>query len=256
MLNRRVAVVLTILYVWGCAEAAQDQKSNLTQQLQSQYVLTKVSGSSNITTPGTVLTIQKPDLVGSQAGELKAAVPNTYKDGKIKHGMLGSIAAGSMGNAGRPFQVGETVYLVKIEVKDNDLVFNVLSCDEFDGARYRASVSFAFGKGYWASADLGQIQQKVGELFAVSADAPATAGAQPSAGPQKPMAPIAPPAAPPDQQQAQQTQTQSIEIGQTPDQVTAILGQPDKIVKLASKQIYVYKNLKVTFKDGKVSDVQ
>jgi hypothetical protein len=38
--------------------------------------------------------------------------------------------------------------------------------------------------------------------------------------------------------------------------VVAILGQPDKMVNLGSKQIYVYKDLKITFLNGKVSDVQ
>jgi hypothetical protein len=38
--------------------------------------------------------------------------------------------------------------------------------------------------------------------------------------------------------------------------VKAALGQPDKIVNLGAKQIYVYKDIKVTFINGKVSDVQ
>jgi len=59
-------------------------------------------------------------------------------------------------------------------------------------------------------------------------------------------APIPAPAAPPVQ----------IELGQTVDQVTAALGAPSKIVDLNTKLIYVYKDMKVTFKAGKVSDVQ
>jgi hypothetical protein len=38
--------------------------------------------------------------------------------------------------------------------------------------------------------------------------------------------------------------------------VKAALGQPDKIVTIGPKQIYVYKDLKVTFLNGKVSDVE
>jgi hypothetical protein len=38
--------------------------------------------------------------------------------------------------------------------------------------------------------------------------------------------------------------------------VVAGLGQPDKVVDLGSKKIYIYKDLKITFVDGKVSDVQ
>jgi len=48
----------------------------------------------------------------------------------------------------------------------------------------------------------------------------------------------------------------SIELGQTIDQVVAALGQPEKAVNLGARQIYVYKDLKVTFVNGKVSDVQ
>ena len=47
-----------------------------------------------------------------------------------------------------------------------------------------------------------------------------------------------------------------IGLGQTTDQVVASLGQPDKVVDLGSKKIYIYKDLKITFVDGKVSDVQ
>jgi len=50
--------------------------------------------------------------------------------------------------------------------------------------------------------------------------------------------------------------TVSVELGQTIDQVTAALGQPKSVVNLGAKKIYVFKEMKVTFKDGKVSDVQ
>jgi hypothetical protein len=47
-----------------------------------------------------------------------------------------------------------------------------------------------------------------------------------------------------------------IALGQTIDQVTGALGQPKNVVDLGAKKIYVFKDMKVTFKDGKVSDVQ
>jgi len=42
----------------------------------------------------------------------------------------------------------------------------------------------------------------------------------------------------------------------TTDQVESTLGKPDKVFNLGAKQIYVYKDVKVTFMNGKVSDVQ
>jgi hypothetical protein len=47
-----------------------------------------------------------------------------------------------------------------------------------------------------------------------------------------------------------------IAIGQTLDQVTALLGAPVTIVDAGSKKIYVYRNLKLTFTAGKLTDVQ
>jgi len=48
----------------------------------------------------------------------------------------------------------------------------------------------------------------------------------------------------------------SVELGQTTDQVQAALGTPTRIANLGAKIIYYYNGMKVTFKDGKVSDVQ
>lgn len=48
----------------------------------------------------------------------------------------------------------------------------------------------------------------------------------------------------------------SIQLGQTTDEVLGALGKPDKIINLGAKQIYVYKDLKVTFMNGKVAGVQ
>ena len=52
------------------------------------------------------------------------------------------------------------------------------------------------------------------------------------------------------------TQTISVELGQTEDQVKTALGQPTKIMNLGPKVIFVYKDMKVTFKGGKVTDVE
>jgi hypothetical protein len=48
----------------------------------------------------------------------------------------------------------------------------------------------------------------------------------------------------------------TLSLGLSIDEVRAIQGEPEKIVDLGSKRIYVYKDLKITFIDGKVSDIQ
>ena len=66
------------------------------------------------------------------------------------------------------------------------------------------------------------------------------------------MAEPPPPPPPP----ADQPVTKTIEQGQTAEQVIAALGPPVKIVKLGAKEIYFYKDLKVTLTGGKVTDIE
>ena len=92
-----------------------------------------------------------------------------------------------------------------------------------------------------------QINQQWGEADKAEQEVTAEvgSGAAPGAAP----AAIAPPApAPPP--------TVNLSIGQTIDEVTAMLGQPKSVVDLGPKKIYVYKDMKVTFKDGKATDFQ
>jgi hypothetical protein len=68
--------------------------------------------------------------------------------------------------------------------------------------------------------------------------------------PQAPMPDIAPPPPPAD------TPPPTISVGQTMDQVTAGFGQPLRLAKVGTKTIFYYKDMKVTFTNGKVSNVE
>ena len=73
-------------------------------------------------------------------------------------------------------------------------------------------------------------------------DVPAVAAApMPEIAPPPPPADVAPP---------------TIAVGQTRDQVKAAFGQPLRVAKIGTKEIYYYKDMKVTFLNGKVSNVQ
>jgi hypothetical protein len=54
-----------------------------------------------------------------------------------------------------------------------------------------------------------------------------------------------------------QAPPKTLSIGDTKDKVVADFGQPEKIAKGAgTKEIYYYKDIKVTFVAGKVTDFQ
>ncbi len=128
------------------------------------------------------------------------------------------------------------------------------SCNKTDPPTYnKAQVAFQFPKGSLAKASAGDVEDTIGQLLAISEDTgQQDQGGQQQGGQQQGGQ---------DQQAAQQApqqqaEPQTIEKGQSTDQVQSSLGRPDKVVNLGSKQIWVYKDLKVTFVNGKVSDVQ
>jgi len=153
-----------------------------------------------------------------------------------------------------------SVYPAKIEVDVNkdDVAMTIVACDscnKTDDPTYnKAKVVLQFPKGSLAKASAGDVEDTIGQLLAITEDTQQDQGGQQQGGQQQggqdqQAAQQAP-------QQQQQAEPQTIEKGQSTDQVQSALGKPDKIVNLGSKQIWVYKDLKVTFVNGKVSDVQ
>lgn len=228
---------LLLLAILISGSAAQTQKVSIEQQLLTRYPPTKLAGDKlRIVTPGTVLVVQMGGMAASPLNEF--AFANNYKDGRIKRSAASALIHDAKS---RDLIVGEKVYLLKTEVKDNGVVFSIQSCVACDGAEidlyqmgFRASLTFQYAKGYLETADFAQIQRDIGQVFTV-------------VGMRNPE-PVAPPTV--------QAPPTKISLGQTIEEVTANLGRPDKVVDLGSKKIYVYPDLKITFQDGKVSDVQ
>jgi hypothetical protein len=77
---------------------------------------------------------------------------------------------------------------------------------------------------------------------------PAVVTGQPPTAPEAP-APIPPPPPPP-------VDAKELKLGESVEKVVADFGQPDKIVTLGAKQIYIYKDMKVTFVDGKLTNFE
>ena len=88
-----------------------------------------------------------------------------------------------------------------------------------------------------------EIQQQAQQADQAETEAAKDAGMPISAAPASP-----PPAAP--------VAPASVELGQTPDQVQAAMGSPTRVANLGPKVIYYYNGMKVTFNNGKVTDVQ
>ena len=196
---------------------------------------------------GGALTIQADGIKALPAAYQIYMANNVKKGARIKTNLVQHLGGNGTGvlREARLLGVGEKAYLTRLEVKENEIIFSIQSCGSCNPAGpdandmpYRASLAFQFAKGYLAGADSREIEEMIAGVFASEAAAPmapATA-AVPEA---------APPAAPP-----------TIALGQSKDEVATVLGQPDRVAKVGNKEIWFYKDMKVTLLDGKVSDVQ
>ena len=234
------------------------QAVSLQEQLSAQYQFAKVSGGSGghvVTTPGTLLTIQQKGVLGVPWKAL-ALCPAKYQDNAF-HPSVG-FCAGMLKDVSRYFEVGEKVYPTKIDVNvgKEKISFTVVACDDCNGANSQSSmkgeVVFQFAKGYLEKAGVGDVEDAIGKVFLIAEDNQQAQGND--SGQQMPQQ-----QAPPPQQTAapqQQSEPATVQLGMTTDEVQSALGKPDKIFNVGPKQIYVYKDVKVTFQNGKVADVQ
>ena len=278
----KISILIVALIFVGITRpvVAQDLPAvPLEDRLKARYTLVKVgwnSGGAAIAEEGTVLVIKKDGILSVPYGDQPVAT--RYQDGTVRSPSASTMGArGSlMGKVGkqqtaRLFQVGEKVYPSKIAVNlpKDQVIISIVACDACNNVSpttfYQAAVVFQFPKGTLATTSLSQVEDKIAELLNID-DSPGDQGrtqggnghvaGNGSANANDQQRSNEGGGGGQAQRQALEPEPQQIEKGQTPDQVKAAIGVPDKIVNLGAKQIYVYKDIKVTFINGKVSDVQ
>ncbi|MGA2888343.1 MAG: hypothetical protein ABSE51_09855 [Terracidiphilus sp.] len=266
-----MAAVLTI----GIEAQVGDPATLIQEKLASQIKLTKTAADrSDIVTAGDVVVLHKDGLKMCSSTSLYA-FPNSYSDGVLlannntrakdlaksflrKSMPFGSGANDAAGNGcpSRKFVAGEKFWITGIALQKDGIVVSTFS-DPYNDVRYYGEIKFPFPKSSVPAVD--DFVKTVSEVITVQpADDKgdqANQGGQPAQSPQSTAAPaqmqaIAPPPPPAD------APPPTIALGQTVDQVTAAFGQPQRMAKLGVKQIFYYKDMRVTFTNGKVSNVE
>ena len=264
-----VAVIITAL---ATAMTVQAQAPTLAEQLAAQYKVAKMgsdTGGYSVVEEGTLLAIQKGGILAVPYSD-KTILTSKYENGTV-HGPNAAMTEARkkiFGHFSQTQNEGQTthlmakndkVYPMKIDVNvDKDTVsMQIVACDKCNNTdpptANKAQVVFQFPKGSLAKASAGDVEDTIGQLLAISEDTGDQGNQQQGQdqgdqqqgqGQQQAQA------------QQQQAEPQTIQLGMTTDQVQNAMGKPEKIVNLGPKQIYVYKDLKVTFLGGKVADVQ
>lgn len=177
----------------------------------------------------------------------------TYKDGRFTCSSLRSVTLGSSGWTGlegpqaRTAEPGEGLTLKRVAYLPEGVVLDLTS-GAATGRPFYATVKVPFEEGKAPSNEVlaGMLPQllKVYSLGSTTAEAAAAAGSSASSSAAAPGAEGAPSGVP------------SIKVGMTTAEVTGVLGQPEKIVNLGAKVVYFYPQMKATFVDGKLTDVE
>jgi len=245
-----IASVLSVTFVRGQTPVS------LQEQLAAQYKLVRMgtdSGCVAVVEPGTLLAVQKGGVL-SVPWTAMVLCPAKYQDNSL-HPSAG-FCAGMVKTVSKYYQKGDKVYPLKIEVSLDKakISFAVVACDSCNGVNpptsMKGQVVFQFAKGYLEKANVGEIEDAIGQVFAISNDDQQGQGGDNNGQQDQQQS------AQQGQPQQQQAEPQTIQLGMTTDQVQAVLGKPEKIFNVGAKQIYTYKDIKVTFLNGKVSDVQ
>jgi hypothetical protein len=255
-MGHRLCVGIIALAMILPAALAPGQAVSLQEQLVAQYQVAKVKADSSgygVVDPGTLLTIQKSGVL-AVPWRAMALCPAKYQDNAF-HPSVG-FCAGMLKDVSRYFQKGEKVYPTKIDVNLNKakVSFTVVACDSCSGTNpptsMKGEVVFQFAKGYLEKAGVGDVEDAIGKVFLISDDNQQNDNQNQGNGSSQ-QAPQQLEA-----QQQQQSEPATVQLGMTTDQVQSILGKPQKIFNVGAKQIYVYQDVKVTFQNGKVADVQ
>jgi hypothetical protein len=293
MMRVKLAVTILLAGVFNVCLAAESAQLEI--QKQYPLTALSGDGTS-VVHAGTILVIQTPNIYATSAVGRFGAYPNTFKGGKLSGPSFIVKKSIEMAGGARPLQINEQVYLTKIEFKEGNVVFNVQTSDDRaraavtfqlgqgvldgDSAPILAMIQKVFSIAPAADAPAAPAapDQPTSAIPAPPAPpannmAPIPPPPAPEAAPAAPLAPIPPPPPPadaaavapmapippPPPPPAPEAEPATVGVGQTKEQVEAALGKPDTVVNLAAgttKYLYKSKDLKVTFKNGKVTDIQ
>ena len=250
--------------------AAQD---TLASALKQKFRITEINMQGVAAIPGTVMTIEA-DGINAEPYPTMITFENPVIDGQVKQRSkgLGFLKSPNL----QILQPGQKVYITKInedtQGKEDALKVTILTSDailatftngtyggQYQAAkRYSTTLAFKEPKGSLEQMSVEDASKMIEAVLSVNpADQVRARDAGVVARSCEPHCAVsATTGETVGGANAPQSNTPTVALGQTTDQVTSILGAPKQIIDLGTKKIYKYPDMKVIFIDGKVSDVQ
>lgn len=232
---RWISQILVVILACMCLplqSTADNGNADLKDALEARFGLTKVSWDKvRVTDPGTVYVLKAEGINADRATDVTTLV-NKVVNGKVEQ-PKGFAAELFSKRTTKQMNPGDRLYLTRIDIKDHGILLWFISTETSEymekgssrQVRFRAVLFFPLPDELMAAGKVNEIEKVIDPIVQSEATAKAA-------------------------------NTKTVSMGQTPDEVKAAVGAPDKIIQLGAKEIYVYKDMKVIFMDNKVSDVQ
>jgi len=226
--------LVTFLILAGTSFAVTQEE--IKSVLETRYRPTKPGFFGDFKEIGSVLVLQKAGLRANRPSKIFA--PNVIIGRQVATAGGGDLPLG--GNIDPALKIGDRLHLYSVRTGDDYVELEIFTVNTFvvvgSGTRgptpLQASTRFRYDEGL-AAVSTGQVMDDIREWFRVEGEADLS---------------VEPRTA------ADAGVTRTIQAGQAPEEVVAILGAPGKIIILGAKTIFVYRDIKVIFVDGKVAD--
>jgi hypothetical protein len=211
---------------------ADSWKDELTQKINAIYPQTDRSlwNLENIKAGGKIMVLTQDGALGS------ISTDSRYYGTDVKDGKLSTEGA-PLGRNSQLLKKGQRVVLTSIKIIDyqGDDVLRLffLTADTIERVergntttrRYKGSLDYFFPGGHLQTAKFEEVKKAINAAIVAESE-------------------------------YQDAGAATVSLGMSPTEVESVLGKPSKVVDLGSKKIYVYSDIKITFVDGKVADVQ
>jgi hypothetical protein len=244
---RFTTVLLLLLTTCTSFAATRDEAASA---VTARYRITTSRFLGGFSEIGSVLTPRREGLRANRPS--KVFEPNVVRNHQLTAVGGGELPLGGARDAA--LMPGERLYLYGVRTGNDYVQLDLYTIATYvvTGTRgptpLQASVRFKY-EGGLAGVTTQQLLDDIDEWLASEGEPrPAAVESRPKAEQQPTTVPAALPAA--------GRETSTIRFGQTQEEVTAILGPPEKQFLLGAKTIFVYRDLKVIFVDGKVTDAE
>lgn len=228
----RVAVTALLMSLAPSLLHAKSWKDELIEKITATYTETDRSmwNLENIKGGGTIMVLTQDGVLGSLSTDARY-YGTDVKDGKA------SAEGAPMGRNSRLLKKGQRAVLTSVKIVEYQgsevLRLFFLTADTVERVeggnttmrRYKGSLDYYFPMGYLQTADFADVKKAINAAMVAESE-------------------------------YQEAGPATVTLGMTPAQVESVLGKPAKVVDLGNKKIFVYADIKVTFLDGQVTDVQ